>query len=192
MGFTRRELEAARGRSVPDLVGDDVRLLFVGINPGLWTAAAQAHFAHPGNRFWKALHRAGLVDHPIDASGGLSAEDARALVERGIGITNLVNRATARADELDPEELRGGARELVEKIRRLHPKVVVVLGLGAYRTGFGRPRARRGRQPEPLDGAILYVAGNPSGLNAHETVDSLAGLFAEAAREAGIPLEEPR
>ncbi len=187
MGFTRQQLQAARGRSVPDLLGDGVRLLFVGINPGLWTAAAQAHFAHPANRFWKALYEAGLVDHPIDASAGLSPRDAQLLIERGIGITNLVDRATARADELDDDELRTGALALVEKVRRLGPRVVVILGLGAYRKGFARPKAKRGRQPERLGGAVLYVLGNPSGLNAHETVESLAEAFADAADAAGVP-----
>jgi len=190
MGFTRAALEAARNRSVPDLVGPGVRLLFVGVNPGLWTAAAQAHFAHPGNRFWPALLRAGLVDHPIRAADGLDPDDARYLVERGIGITNLVNRATARANELTAEELRQGAEELTGKVRQWKPPVVVVLGLGAYRSGFGRSKARRGRQPETIDGAALYVFGNPSGLNAHETVATLAEGFAAAAREAGIALVE--
>ncbi len=188
MGFTREQLEAARGAAVPDLVGPNVRLLFVGVNPGLWTAAAQAHFAHPGNRFWKALYRAGLVDHPIDASTGLDPADAADLIRRGIGITNIVNRATARADELTVDELRRGAAELVGKIERWRPKVVVFLGLGAYRDGFGKKQAVRGRQPETIGGAAVYVLGNPSGLNAHETIDTLASGFAEAAREAGIPL----
>ena len=111
MGFSRAELEAARDRSVPDLLGDDLRLLFVGINPGLWTAAAQAHFAKRGNRFYPALHLAGLTNREIDASGGFSPEDALDLTSRGIGITNLVNRATARADELSTAEIRrGGSR----------------------------------------------------------------------------------
>ena len=186
MRFTRAELEAARNRSVPDLVGDGLRLLFVGINPGLWTAAAQAHFAKRGNRFYPALHLAGLTEREIDASGGLSVDDAVELASRGIGITNIVNRATARADELSTVEIRLGGVELAKKVSVLRPVVVVVLGITAYRTAFDRPRARIGWQPEDLGGAQLLVAGNPSGLNAHETVASLAASFREAADRAGV------
>jgi TDG/mug DNA glycosylase family protein len=186
MGFTRAELEAARNRSVPDLLGDDLRLLFVGINPGLWTAAAQAHFAKRGNRFYPALHLAGLTERLIDASDGLSPDDAFDLASRGIGITNIVNRATARADELSTVEIRRGGVELARKVSVLRPAVVVVLGITAYRTAFDRPRAQSGWQPEDLGGAQLLVAGNPSGLNAHETVASLAASFREAADRARV------
>jgi len=186
MGFTREELLAAAGKSVPDLLGPRTDLLFVGINPGLWTAAAQAHFAKRGNRFYQALHRAGLSNRLIDAADGLEAGDADDLTSRGIGITNLVNRATARADELGAGELVDGARLLAIKAMTLQPQVTVILGLTAYRIGFARPRARAGWQEEKLGGADLLVAGNPSGLNAHQTVDDLAASFREAALRAGL------
>jgi TDG/mug DNA glycosylase family protein len=186
VGFTREQLAAAAGRGVPDLVGPEVRLLLVGVNPGLWTAAAQAHFAKRGNRFYQALYRAGLSSRPIDAAEGMKPEDAEDLVSRGIAITNLVNRATARADQLSDEELRQGARELAEKVERLQPTVVVILGLTAYRIGFDRPGATLGWQAEGMGSAALLVVGNPSGLNAHQTVGSLAEWFAAAGRRAGL------
>lgn len=191
MGFTRQELAACAGRSVPDLVPDDtaaLRLLFVGINPGLWTAAAQAHFAHPGNRFFKALHAAGITSRALDVSAGFDAESRAALLGRGIGITNLVARATARADELDPEELRVGAACLEAKVRAWKPRVVAVVGLGAFRTGFGRRRAALGRQEERWAGAEIWALPNPSGLNAHYRLEELAALYRQAAAAAGIPL----
>ncbi len=186
MGFTRAELEACRGRSVPDLVGENLRLLFVGINPGLWTAAAQAHFAKRGNRFYPALRLAGLTDHVIDASAGFRPEDVAHLIANGIGITNLVNEATARADELAADQLRRGGQDLQQKVARLGPMVVVILGLTAYRVAFSQPKAANGWQSEGLAGARLMVAGNPSGLNAHQTVESLAEMFRQAAVVAGV------
>jgi len=186
VGFTRAELEACRGKSVPDLVGEGLRLLFVGINPGLWTAAAQAHFAKRGNRFYPALNFAGLTDHVIDASAGFRIEDTHQLISKGIGITNIVNEATARADELSADQLRQGGHDLENKVARLRPVVVVVLGLTAYRVAFNRPKAANGWQVNDLAGTKLMVAGNPSGLNAHQTVASLAEMFREAADVAGI------
>lgn len=186
VGFTRAELEAVRGKSVPDLLGAKVLLLFVGINPGLWTAAAQAHFAKRGNRFYPAIYMAGLSGRLIDASAGMPAEDADDLRNRGIGITNLVNKATARADELTAEELESGAADLETKVAGLRPQVVVMLGVTAYRIAFRQPRATMGWQPDHLADAELLLAGNPSGLNAHQTVDSLAASFGEAAVLAGI------
>jgi TDG/mug DNA glycosylase family protein len=184
--FTRAELESFRGAVVPDLLGPQVRLLFVGINPGLWTAATQTHFAHPVNRFYPALLRAGLVDRRIDPSAGMTDDDRAYLVGRGIGITNLVEQATARAAELPIADLRTGADRLEALVARVRPRVVAVAGVTAYRTAFARPKAAAGRQPEPLAGAELWVVPNPSGLNAHETVDSLAAAYAEPARAAGI------
>lgn len=187
--FTRDELESFRDAEVPDLLpadGSRVRLLFVGINPGLWTAATQTHFAHPGNRFYPALLRAGIVEHAIDPAAGMTDEDRTHLLARGIGITNLVPRATARADELSKEELREGGERLRETVRRVQPAVVAVAGITAYRTAFGVRRAAAGRQPEPFEGAVLWVVPNPSGLNAHETVDSLAVAYSEPARQAGV------
>lgn len=186
MSYTREELERCRDLPVPDLVTPGVRLLFVGINPSLWTAAAQAHFAHPGNRFWPALLRAGLIDRPVDPTAGMHDDDRIHVLERGIGITNLVNRATARADELSPEELRKGALRLEALIARSRPAVVAVAGITAYRTAFGRRKAARGRQPHRIETADLWVVPNPSGLNAHETVDSLARAYRDAGAAAGL------
>jgi double-stranded uracil-DNA glycosylase len=184
--FTRAELESFRDAEVPDLLGPDLRLLFVGINPGLWTAATQTHFAHPGNRFYPALLRAGVITRPVSPSGGMTDADRDHLRSRGIGITNLVRRATARASELGVEELRAGGAELEALVRRTSPRVVAVAGITAYRIAFGRPKAVLGRQPEPLAGAELWVVPNPSGLNAHATIASLAEAYAQVARAAGI------
>jgi TDG/mug DNA glycosylase family protein len=184
--FTRAELESYRDAEVPDLLGPDVRLLFVGINPGLWTAATQTHFAHPGNRFYPALLLGGVITEPISPSDGMTDADRDRLRARGIGITNLVRRATARASELTDEELRAGGLELVETVRRVRPRVVAVAGITAYRAAFGVRKAVAGRQPEPLAGAEVWVVPNPSGLNAHETVTTLAVSYAEAARAAGV------
>lgn len=194
-GFTREELVGAFGRSVPDLIPADIdtlRLLFVGINPGLWTAVAQAHFAHPGNRFFKALYLAGITREALDVRHGFDAGSRRALVERGIGITNLVNRATARADELAAPELRAGARRLTDRIALWQPRVVAVVGIGAYRTAFRRPRAAVGPQSEAWAGAEVWALPNPSGLNAHYPVAALARLYRGAAEAAGIALESLR
>lgn len=186
--FTRAELEAFRDAVVPDLLGPHPRLLLVGINPGLWTAAVQTHFARPGNRFYPAMYAAGILDRRIDPAAGMTDQDRAALVDRGIAITNLVRRATARADELGRDELVAGRAGLEELVRTHRPRVVAVLGVTAYRAAFGRPQARPGRQPEKLAGAELWVVPNPSGLNAHETVASLARASAEPARAAGIRL----
>lgn len=187
--YTRTELESFRDAEVPDLLpadGSRVRLLFVGINPGLWTAATRTHFAHPGNRFYPALLRAGIVEHAIDPAAGMTDEDRAHLLDRGIGITNIVARATARADELTKDELREGGQRLRATVRRVRPEVVAVAGITAYRSAFGVQRAVAGRQPEPFENAVLWVVPNPSGLNAHETADSLAAAYAEPAREAGV------
>jgi TDG/mug DNA glycosylase family protein len=188
--FTRAELESFRDAEVPDLLpepGDPpLRLLFVGINPGLWTAATQTHFAHPANRFYPALLLAGVITEPISPSAGMTDRDRAVLRSRGIGITNIVRRATARAAELTDDELRTGGQALVATVERTSPRVVAVAGITAYRTAFGVRRAVLGRQPEPLAGAEVWVVPNPSGLNAHETVATLAAAYAEAARAAGI------
>ncbi len=186
MGFTRAELASFRNASVPDLVGPGIRLVFVGINPGLWTAATQTHFAHPGNRFYPALRRAGIIDRDISRTDGMTDDDRRYLLARGLGNTNLVNRATVRADELTTEELRAGRVRLEEFVQRWRPAVVMVAGLTAYRTAFARPKVTAGEQSAGLAGARLWVVPNPSGLNAHETIDSLAAAYAEPARAAEI------
>jgi TDG/mug DNA glycosylase family protein len=184
--FTRADLESFRDATVPDLVGPDVRLLFVGINPGLWTAATRTHFAHPGNRFYPALLRAGILEDPVSASAGMTDADRAGFLARGLGITNLVARATARADELTAAELREGAEHMRETVRRVRPTVVAVAGITAYRAAFGQRAARPGRQGEAFEGSALWIVPNPSGLNAHETVESLAEAYAEPAREAGV------
>ena len=192
MGFTRAELEAYRDHEVPDLVGPGLKLLFVGINPGLWTAAVQTHFAHPGNRFYPALAQAGITGYEIDRVAGMSDADRAYMIERGIGITNVVKRATARADELSREELRAGGERLLRFVAEHRPAVVAIAGITAYRDAFGLRKAVLGRQPETLDdsakwsGAALWVVPNPSGLNAHETTESLARAYAAPAAEAGL------
>lgn len=184
--FTRAELDGFRGSVVPDLVGDDLRLLFVGINPGLWTAAVQTHFAHPANRFYPALLAAGIIERPIDPAAGMTQDDRAYFVGRGLGITNLVARASARADELSTVELREGGERLVGRVAAWRPRVVAIAGVTAYRTAFGVRRATTGLQPEPLAGAQLWVVPNPSGLNAHETVATLAVAYRAAAEAAGV------
>jgi TDG/mug DNA glycosylase family protein len=186
MAFTRGQLDAFRGGSIPDLVGPNVRLLLVGINPGLHTVAVQAHFSRRGNRFYPALHRAGITDHLIDASNGFRPGDREHLLARGVGITGLVQYATARADELTNQQLTDGVAPLTERVARIRPRVVAMLGITTYRIAFSRPLARVGRQPEDIAGAQLWVVPNPSGLNAHETIDSLAAAYREVAIAAGI------
>lgn len=223
VGYPREWLKRCEGAEVPDLLGGDCRLLFVGINPGLSTALVGVHFGHPSNRFWPALKRAGLIDWqpnlqpdmpavPIDSSvsgdsgyeprhdrrtpgtvdwgtdssEGMSGSQRRSFVELGVGITNLVNRATARASELEREELRQGAQRLIRLVERQRPRVVAMAGITAYRDAFRAPKAEMGRQPERLGPSELWVVPNPSGLNAHETTDSLAEWFGEVAEAAGV------
>lgn len=153
-------------------------MLFVGINPGLYTAAVGHHFARPGNRFWKTLHAAGFTDHLM------SPFDERELLQRGIGITNLVARATASAAELSDDELRAGSKTLERKVRRYRPGVVAFVGVGAYRTAFDRPRATIGPQPDTLAGGRVWVLPNPSGLNANYQLPELTRRFRALRREA--------
>jgi double-stranded uracil-DNA glycosylase len=163
-----------------------MRLLFVGINPGLWTAAVNSHFARRGNRFYPALYRAGITEYQIDASAGMTDRDRQYLIERGIGITNVVSYATARADELTRDELRVGADALERFVVRWRPRVVAVLGITAYRIAFARHKAVPGRQADDIADAAVWVAPNPSGLNAHESLDSLAAAYREPAVVAGV------
>jgi TDG/mug DNA glycosylase family protein len=192
VGFTRDELESFRDTTVPDLVGPQTRLLFVGINPGLWTAATQTHFAHPSNRFYRALWLAGIVDQQVDPSAGMTDADRAHFLARGLGITNLVARATAKASELSIEELRAGGRDLRQRIAAMDVRAVAVAGLTAYRTAFEQRRAVGGRQPADLMGVPTWVVPNPSGLNAHETAASLARAYREPAEFAGVPLSTSR
>ena len=165
----------ARG-PVPDLIAPGLRVLFCGINPGLVSAATGHHFARPGNRFWPALQASGFTERRLRPS------EERLLLDVGLGITNLVGRATASAAELEPVEFRAGRRGLERKARRYEPACVAVLGLGAYRLAFGRPRAETGLQPERLGPAALWLLPNPSGLNAHHQLPDLARAFGELRR----------
>ncbi|QIG40944.1 mismatch-specific DNA-glycosylase [Microbacterium sp. 4R-513] len=186
MGFTRAELESYRDAVIDDLMPAHPRLVFVGINPGLWTAATNTPFARPGNRFYPALAAAGIIPRVPAYSAGFSDEDRRLLLDRGIGISSIVRRATARADELTREELREGAERVAADAARWGAPVIAILGLTAYRQGFARPRAVQGRQEERLGDSELWVVPNPSGLNAHDTIQSLAEAYAGPARAAGI------
>jgi double-stranded uracil-DNA glycosylase len=186
VGFNQAELQSFRNASVPDLVGPGLKLLFVGINPGLWTAATQTHFAHPGNRFYPALRLAGIIDRDLDRRRPMAEADRAYFVERGIGITNLVNRATARASELAAAELRAGRTRLEEFVAQHQPVVVAIAGITAYRIAFAAPKAKEGEQAELLIGARIWVVPNPSGLNAHQTITSLAEAYAEPAKVAGV------
>jgi TDG/mug DNA glycosylase family protein len=176
---TPAELEAARARTIPDVIGPGLDVLFSGINPGLWSAATGFHFARPGNRFWPTLHRSGFTPRQ------LRPDEQWDLLDLGVGITNVAARATARADELTRDELVRGGEILRQKVRRLRPTWLAVVGIGAYRTGFGRPDAAVGPQEEPLGETRVWVLPNPSGLNAHWPAAALAEEFArlrEAAR----------
>jgi TDG/mug DNA glycosylase family protein len=174
------DLAAAAGRTIPDVIGPDLTVLFCGINPGLWSAATGRHFARPGNRFWPALHRSGFTPQPYGPA------DQDRLPALGLGITNLVARGTARADELSRDELAAGARTLTGKVRRFRPQWVAVLGVVAYRTAFGPATARLGEQDRHLGDARVWVLPNPSGLNAHVQLDDLARLFGELRAAAGF------
>ncbi len=186
VGFTRAELSSFQDASVPDLIGNGLKLLFVGINPGLWTAATQTHFAHPGNRFWPALRLAGIIDRDVNRVNGMTDQDRAYVISRGLGNTNLVNRATARADELSAAELRQGRIRLEQTVQQYRPQVVAVAGITAYRTAFGLRTATPGEQPADIRGARLWVVPNPSGLNAHETIATLAAAYAQPALAAGV------
>ncbi|MGK3987564.1 G/U mismatch-specific DNA glycosylase [Sorangium sp. So ce291] len=181
---TKEELLAAAGKTVPDVIAPDLRVLFCGINPGLYTAAVGHNFARPGNRFWPALHAGGFTDRV------LSPSEERDLLKLGYGITNVVERATASADELSPEELAAGGVRLAAKVRRYRPRFLAVLGIGAYRSAFGRPQAAPGPQPETIDATRIWVLPNPSGLNASYQPEKLAAMFRalrEAVASAAIP-----
>ena len=175
-----RDRPTFEGATVDDLVAPRTRVLFIGINPGLWTAKVNAHFARPGNRFWPALHRAGVTPWLVDPSQGMRADDLAMLADIGVSITNLVATASARADQLTASEVRAGAATLARRVVEFAPSVVAVLGLTTYRRGFARPSARAGEQPDRLGGVPTWVLPNPSGLNAHETVESLAAASRQA------------
>jgi TDG/mug DNA glycosylase family protein len=175
---SKDELDAARGRTISDVLAPRLDVVFVGINPGLWSGATGHHFARPGNRFWKALHRSGFTDRVLSPS-----EDV-VLPTYGLGVTNLVGRTTARADELTPSELRDGGAALVEKLAPVRPRAVAVLGIDAFHSAFN-PKATLGRQEERIAGAETWMLPNTSGLNAHYQLDELVTLFAEVRASLG-------
>ena len=175
---TPADLRAAVGKSLRDVIAPGLDVLFCGINPGLYSAATGCHFARPGNRFWPALHAAGFTTrrlHPWEREEMLAAR---------IGVTNLVRRATVAADELAPAELRAGASRLARKVARFRPRVVAIVGIGAYRTAFDRPRATLGRQEEAIGGAIVWVLPNTSGLNANHRPADFTRAFRALRRAA--------
>lgn len=173
---TLAEIRAGEGKTVPDIIAPGLEVLFVGINPGLYSGAVGHHFARPGNRFWPTLYRAGFTDRL------LSPFEERDLLQFGYGITNFVPRATATADELSPQELIAGVKRIAAKVRRFKPRRVAILGVQAYRLGFARPKAVAGRQPDKIGEAEVWVLPNPSGLNAHYQLDDLARMFKEMKR----------
>lgn len=174
---SRAEEDQARDRSVPDLVAPDLKLLLVGINPSLSSGATGFHFATPGNRLWPALFGAGLTARLLDPS------DTRELLASGIGITNLVNRATRTAGEIGAREFLDGAHVLKSTVGSYRPKNVAILGIGAYRRAFQQSLRRLGRQPDSFGPSQLWVLPNPSGLNAHYSLADLIELFRQV-REA--------
>ena len=175
---TRDELRGAASRTVDDVIAPGLRVLFCGINPGLYTAFTGNHFAGPGNRFWPALYAAGFTPRLFTPA------EKEELLPLGYGITNVSARATATAAELSREELMEGGRILREKVERHRPRWLAVLGVGAYRTAFGRRAAALGPQDEQIGGTRVWVLPNPSGLNAHYTPARLAELFRELRRAA--------
>jgi len=170
---TPADIAAARGATIPDLVAPGLRVLFAGINPSLYSAATGYHFARPGNRFWPALHQSGFTDRQLQPA------EQRLLLDVGLGITNVVARATARADELDAEELRAGGAALTAAAARLEVSWLAVLGVTAYRAAFGQPRAVVGPRRDLPGGPRVWILPNPSGLNAHWSAPRLAEAFAE-------------
>jgi TDG/mug DNA glycosylase family protein len=173
MNPTKAELIAATGKTLPDIIAPGLDVLFCGINPGLHTAAVQQHFGRPGNRFWTTLHKAGFTPNLFHPS------EQRALLEHGYGITNVVARASIVAADLTVTELVEGARVLSAKVRRYRPRVLAVVGIGAYRTGFNRPHAKTGLQEETVGDTRIWILPNPSGLNANYRSEDLVTLYRE-------------
>ena len=170
---TKEDLRDARKRTTEDLIDDNLKVLFCGINPGIWSGATGFHFAKPGNRFWKALHLGGFTNRVLHPSEELE------LLETGYGITSFCKRTTARADELTTAEFIEGGRNLVKKIEKFRPKTLAVLGIGAYRAAFQKPKAQLGLQDESISATRVWLLPNPSGLNAHYQLNDLAKLFGD-------------
>jgi double-stranded uracil-DNA glycosylase len=177
---TKEQLRAAVNKTVPDVIAPDLHVLFCGINPGLYTAAVGHHFARPGNRFWPALYAGGFTDRI------LSPFDERELLKSGYGITNVVRRTTATADLLTNEEVVEGGKQLAAKVRRYRPRILAILGVGAYRIAFSQKKAAIGRQQEMLGSTLVWVLPNPSGLNANYQAEDLARLFRELRNEVQV------
>jgi double-stranded uracil-DNA glycosylase len=177
---TSWELDAARDTTIPDVAAPGLRVLFAGINPGLYSAATGYHFARPGNRFWPALHASGFTPRLLHPA------EQQQLLALGLGITNVVARATARADELTTAEIQAGGRVLAAKVARLDPRWLAVVGVTVYRTAFGHPAAKTGPQDERMGETKLWVLPNPSGLNAHWPAPKLAEAFRELRQAAGL------
>lgn len=170
---TKEDLRDARRRTTEDLIDYNLKVLFCGINPGIWSGATGFHFAKPGNRFWKTLHLAGFTDRILHPS------EEHELLELGYGITSFCKRTTARADELTTEEFIEGGKLLVKKIEKFKPTNLAVLGIGAYRTAFQKPKAKLGLQDKKIGDANVWLLPNPSGLNAHYQLNDLSKLFGE-------------
>ena len=177
---TSWELDAARDKTIPDVAAPGLRVLFAGINPGLYSAATGYHFARPGNRFWPALHASAFTPRLLHPA------EQQQLLALGLGITNVVARATARADELTTAEIQAGGRVLAAKVARLDPRWLAVVGVTVYRTAFGHPAAKTGPQDERMGETRLWVLPNPSGLNAHWPAPKLAEAFRELRQAAGL------
>jgi double-stranded uracil-DNA glycosylase len=175
---TKQQLIEAEGKTVRDIIGPGLRVLFCGINPGLYTAAVGHHFARPGNRFWPALHRSGFTNRL------LSPFEEIELLQLGLGVTNVVPRATAAAAELNQDDFKKGGRVLRSKVQRYRPRIIAVLGVGAYRQAFAQPKAVIGEQPEMIGQARVWVLPNPSGLNANYQLNDLVKLFKVLRRAA--------
>jgi double-stranded uracil-DNA glycosylase len=170
---TQEEIHAAFGKTISDIIAPNLHVLFCGINPSLYSVAVGHHFARPGNRFWPTLYAAGFTERLLTPF-----EDS-ALLEQGYGLTNIADRATARADQLEMQELMTGQQRLLEKVQYYRPQILAVLGISAYRTAFKRPKATLGRQDELIGNAIIWVLPNPSGLNAHYQKDDLEQIYQE-------------
>ncbi|HYP22974.1 MAG TPA: G/U mismatch-specific DNA glycosylase [Actinomycetota bacterium] len=177
---TKEELAAAAGVTIRDVIAPGLDVLFCGINPGLYSGATGNHFARPGNRFWPALHLSGFTPRQLHPS------EKEELLSLGLGITNVVARTTARADELTDEEIVAGGRALRRKVKRYGPRYLAVLGLGAYRTAFGTKTATVGPQPETIGDTKIWLLPNPSGLNAHYQLPALAEEFARLRKAASV------
>lgn len=173
---SKEDLRDAINRTTEDLIDFNLKVLFCGINPGIWSGATGFHFAKPGNRFWKVLHLAGFTDRILHPS------EEHELLELGCGITSFVKRTTARADELTTGEYIAGGRALIKKIEKFKPQNLAVLGIGAFRTAFQKPKAKLGLQDDKIGGANVWLLPNPSGLNAHYQADDLAKLFGEVRK----------